>query len=254
MPDVSTPDKLREFAIKLDEQKGTGMLVSGGSTLEGKVPLDPFIPTLRWIKENTDLILNIHTGLVNREEAEALAFTSADIASVDLVGNDDTVRRVYGLDASLNDYVESLNVIKDAGMNVAPHVTLGLDFGEIVGEDDALTAALTLEPEVLVINALIPTAGTGMADVKPPSHVTIIEYFKKAIEYDANIQISMGCMRPRHNKPELEKAAITAGIHRLALPSNSTVRWLKEQQIETKIINGCCAIPVSLEYLALEPA
>ena len=163
------------------------MLVSGGSTLEGKVPLDPFIPTLRWIKENTDLILNIHTGLVNREEAEALAFTSADIASVDLVGKDDTVRRVYGLDASLNDYVESLYVLKDAGMNVAPHVTLGLDFGEIVGEDDALTAALTLEPEVLVINALIPTAGTGMADVKPPSHVTIIEYFKKAIEYDANI-------------------------------------------------------------------
>ena len=254
MPDVSTPDKLREFAVKLDERNGTGMLVSGGSTPEGRVPLDSFIPTLRWIKDNTDLILNIHTGLVNKSEASSIAYTGADIASVDLVGSDDTIRRVYGLDASFLDYTESLYVLKDAGMNVAPHVTLGLDFGEIVGEDDALTAALSMEPEVVVINALIPTPGTGMADVKPPSHETIIGFFKKAIEYDADIQVSMGCMRPRNNKPELEKAAIIAGIHRLAIPSNSTLRWIEEQKIETRIIYGCCAIPVSLEDLALRQA
>jgi len=254
MPDVSTPDKLKEFAVKLDERNGTGMLVSGGSTGEGKVPLTPFISTLRWIKDNTDLILNIHTGLVNKKDAEAIAYTGADMASVDLVGSDDTIKRVYGLDASFLDYTESLYVLKDAGMNVAPHVTIGLDFGDIVGEDDALTAALTMEPEVVVINALIPTSGTGMADVKPPAHETILGFFKKALEYDSDIHISMGCMRPRNNKPALEQAAVMTGIHRLALPSNSTVKWLEEQDIKTRIIDACCAIPVNLEYLALRQA
>ncbi len=254
MPDVSTPEKLKEFAFSLVDHNGVGMLVSGGSTSKGKVPLSPFISTLRWIKENTDLILNIHTGLVNKEEAESIASTGADIASVDLVGSDDSIKRVYGLDAGFKDYSESLYLLKDAGMNVAPHLTIGLDFGEILGEDDALKVALAVRPEVIVINALIPTIGTGMADVKPLPHNTIFSYLQKALDNKFGIQISMGCMRPRKNKPELEKAAIIAGIHRLAIPSNSTLKWLEEQEIKTKIITGCCAIPLSLENRALKLA
>ena len=252
MPDVSTPEKLRDYATNLTEHNGTGLLVSGGSTKEGKVPLTPFLSTLRWIKNNTNLILNIHTGLVNKAEALAISSTGADIVSVDLVGSNKTIKRVYGLNAKFEDYIESMHLLKDAGMNVVPHITIGLDFGEVFGEDNALLAALSLNPEVIVFNALIPTPNTEMAVIKPPNHETILTFFKKANDIASGTQISMGCMRPRKDKSALERASIIAGIHRIALPSNSTVQWLKQQGIKIKIIDSCCAIPVSFEDQALK--
>jgi len=252
MPDVSTPSLLQEFAINLNERGGTGILVSGGSTLQGRVPLDRYISTLRWIKDNTDLILNIHPGLVDSAMADAIASTGVDMASVDLVGSTETVRRVYHLNAKADDYRDSLHFLNDAGVHVIPHITVGLDYGEIKGADQALQTAVDLEPEVIVVNALIPTAGTSMANVIPPPPETIIGYLQKAVKTGS--QVSLGCMRPRHGKPELERAAVINGVHRVALPSNSTVKWAEGQGYVIKKLDGCCAIPVRLESRALRPS
>ncbi len=252
MCDVSSPERLRSFAVNLSEHSGTGLLVSGGSTPSGSVPLTGFTETLRWIKENTDLILNIHTGLVTQDMAEELASTGADFFSLDLVGSTETIKNVYNLDATIEDYEASLYYLKDAGVNVVPHITIGLDHGMLKGEDRALETAIKTGSEMIVINALIPTAGTLMENITPPSPEIILEYLEKALS--SGCQISLGCMRPRDRKPDLEKAAIALGVHRVSLPSNSTVAWAQENGYDVKKFDACCAIPVSLESRALKPS
>ena len=95
------------------------------------------------------------------------------------------------------------------------------------------------------------TAGTLMANVIPPSQVTILKYLKRALI--SGISVSLGCMRPRKRKPDLERSAIDLGVHRIAIPSNSTVSWAVENGYKISKIDGCCAIPVSLESSALRP-
>ncbi|HUS78825.1 MAG TPA: radical SAM protein [Patescibacteria group bacterium] len=252
MPNVDTPEKLREFSLKLEASEGTGLLVSGGSTPDGKVPLDGFISTLRWIKENTSLIVNLHTGLLSWEQAEELASTGADIASVDVIGSPDTIRDVYGLDATVDDYSETLHALVDAGVpQVAPHICVGLDFGRTKGELRALELCAEIEPEVIVLLGLIPTSGTPMADVTPPSMDDIVKIASEARRISPSSEVSLGCMRSRTDKAELEWMAIESGVSRVALPARATVAKAKELGYTVKTINGCCTIPRSLEERAL---
>lgn len=248
MPNVDSPSKLKVFSARLEEEGGNGILVSGGSTAEGKVPLERFYPTLRWMKENTGLIVELHTGLLGREEAEEIASTGIDIAAVDVVGSDDTIKRVYGLDARVEDYWTTLNALQEAGVpQVAPHICVGLDHGEIKGEYNALEISSWIDPEVIVILELIPTAGTPMADVSPPSPEEVSGIVGEACRLCPDADIAVGCMRSRNDKLKLDERAISAGARRIALPSNATVERVMRDGFEVKVFDGCCAIPKSIE-------
>jgi len=243
MPDVSSPEKLKEYCVKHEEHDGVGLLISGGSTKNGRVPLEPFLDTIRWVKDHTDLIINLHTGMLNREEAEAIAATGIDIASVDLVGDEETLRRVYGLNANIKEYDATLQNLVDGGTNVAPHICAGLDYGEIKGEHRALELASTVNPETVVLISLIPTANTPMADVKAPSVDSIIGLVEEAVRVCKDSEISLGCMRSREYKTELEWAAIKAGASRIAMASRSTERRAIEAGYYVIHLDGCCATP-----------
>ncbi|MCW4048838.1 MAG: radical SAM protein [Candidatus Bathyarchaeota archaeon] len=248
MPDVSDPEKLKEFCVKLEQRGGVGLLVSGGSTKEGQVPLKPFISTLRWVKDNTDLIVNLHTGMLSKTDAEDIASTGIDIASVDLVGDSETLKQVYGLDASVEEYGETLRNLKEAGvLQVAPHICVGLHYGEVRGEYKALEVAASIEPEVIEFISLIPTPDTPMADVNAPAIDDIVALIKEAKKVSPGSDIALGCMRSRGYKTQLEQQAIKAGVDRIALASRSTERWAEKQGYKVKRIDGCCATPRSLE-------
>lgn len=252
MADVSTPDKLKEFCVGLEARGGAGLLVSGGSTLEGRVPLNPFLPTLKWVKENTELIVNLHTGMLDMDEAEEIAATCVDIVSVDVVGSDETLKEVYGLDASVEDYGDTLRCLEEAGVpTVAPHVCVGLHFGELLGELRSLDIIGQIDPEVIVFLGLIPTPGTEMADMPPPEIDDIIEVISTAVKRFPRSAVSLGCMRSRRDKEEMERRAIDAGVSRVAVASRSTLEWAKELGYTVKVINGCCTIPEMLEERAL---
>lgn len=246
MPNTDTPEKLKEFCVKHSENGGLGVLISGGSTDEGKVPLKEFISTMTWIKENTDLILNLHTGWLNMEEAQDIASTGADILSVDIVGSEETIKHVYGLDVSLDVYSATLENARDAGIpSIAPHICVGLDYGEIKGEHRALEISASIDPEVIVFLGLVPTAMTPMEDVSPPSIQGIVNLIKEAKVLAPNSEIAMGCMRDRTDKLEFEWALIEAGVDRLALASRGTERRALEAGYDVTLLNGCCTIPRS---------
>ena len=229
-----------------------GVLVSGGSDLQGRVPLGRFYNALGWVKENTGLIINVHTGLLDSRQAEEIASTGVDIVSVDVVGSDETIRRVYGLDATVEDYADTLNALKDAHVpNVVPHICVGLDFGEVRGEARAIEVASEIEPEIIVILGLIPTKDTAMEAVDPPSSEDLAKVVAATRLMSPGSSVAIGCMRSRVDKGRGEMLAIRAGADRLVLPASTTVEAAVEAGFEIKHLDGCCSIPETLELRAL---
>jgi uncharacterized radical SAM superfamily protein len=248
MPDVSTPEKLRGFCVRHDEGGGVGLLISGGSTVEGRVPLRPFLPTITWVKENTGLVVNLHTGMLDAAEAEEIASTGADIVSVDVVGSGETLREVYGLRTSVDEYNATLTNLVDAGVpHVAPHICVGLHYGRVLGEHRAVEIAASIDPEVMVFLGLIPTEGTPMAEVPPPPLEEIIGLISEAKRLSPRADISLGCMRSRDYKLELDWAAIEAGADRVALASRSTEQRALDAGYKVLRLDGCCATPRNME-------
>lgn len=252
MKNTNSPEKLKQFCRRLDDGGGAGILISGGSTPDGRVPLERFYQTLEWIKEETGLIVNVHTGLLDEDQAEAIASTGIDVASVDVVGSRETIKGVYGLDVGPEEYINALVFLRDAGVpQVAPHICVGLDHGRIVGEYNALKLVSDINPEVIVILGLIPTAETPMANVNPPSVKDIMMVVFKSRELCPDSDIALGCMRSRVNKKTLEEQAIQAGVNRIATPSRSTIEKAEKDGYEILLLDACCAIPRNLEGRAL---
>ena len=252
MSSVETPSKLKKLCAELEARGAVGILVSGGSDIHGRVPLKPFYDALRWVKENTGLIVNVHTGLLDGGQAEGIASTGVDIASVDLVGSDETIRRVYGLKATVEDYRRTLDALREADIpHIVPHICVGLDFGEIRGEAAALEMVQRFDPELVVILGLMPTPGTPMEAVDPPSAGDMARAVAAARLMCPEAGVAVGCMRPRIDRERAEELAIMAGADRVVLPSRSTVEKAERRGFSVKHLDGCCSIPVNLERRAL---
>ena len=252
MTGVETPSKLKEFCRKLEEGDALGLLVSGGSDARGRVPLDGFYDALAWVKEKTSLIVNVHSGLLDSRQAEEIASTGVDIVSVDVVGSDETVKRVYGLDAAVEDYRETLFALKEAGVHhVVPHICFGLDFGEIKGEAAALEITQGFDPELIVLLGLIPTPGTAMENVRPLSAKDMARAVAATRLICPDASVAVGCMRPRGEKGPTEVLAIRAGADRLVLPARSTVEEAEKEGYEVRHLDGCCSVPRGFEHITL---
>lgn len=248
MPDVSSPDRLIEFCVEHEKNNGVGLLISGGSDLHGHVPIEPFITSINWIKENTELILNLHTGVLDDTQAEKIASTGVDIVSIDIVGSRKTLEEVYGLRYSVEEYLNTLYRLKDAGIkHIAPHITVGLHYGKIKGEYKSLEYIVDFKPEILVFLGLIPTRGTPMEHVNPPRIEDVTELIKAAKNEMPRTSVALGCMRNRKDKHLMEWEAIKAGVDRIASSSRFIEKKSENNGYPVKIIDGCCAIPERYE-------
>jgi len=241
MLDGSTPGKLESLCRRLAGEGAAGILLSGGCTPAGKLDLSPLYRSMRRIKTETGLLLNVHTGLATRAEGAALADAGVDVISFDMVGSTGTIRRVYGTDATVTDYEESLEALASLPVPVVPHICIGLDYGRIVGEYDAIDILAEHLPGMaaLVFLVLMPTRGTPMANVKPPSDEEIMDVIRHA-RRRLECPLILGCMRPRGN-PGLELDAVRNGVSAIVLPHPETRRVL-EGTGEVKVEKVCCAV------------
>ena len=245
---AETPEALKRLCMKLDKSGAVGCLVSGGSNLSGSVPLEGFCNVLRWVKEETGLIVNLHTGLVDKQQAEQIASTGTDVASLDFIGREETIRRVVGLDKSPEDYLESLLLLKEAGVpSVVPHICTALDWGAIKGEANALSLLKNFNPSLIVILGLRPTKGTPMEAAPTPKPETLAKMVAVARLMYPKTSIALGCMRPQQGRDKTERLAITAGADRIVLPSVKTVKLAEEGDFHLIHLDTCCAVPNNLE-------
>lgn len=238
---ITTPEKMIFFAKELEKKGGNGFLISGGFTDESILPIEPFLETILEIKETTNLKINIHPGLVNKSRAQAIFDSKIDTVSFDLITDDQIIDEIIRNGYKGNDYVRSYDFLTSTGLNVIPHICLGLYYGNDKGNVNAINIALTRKPKLLVFLGLIPTKNSQMENSTTINPTTFLKLLIYARLKGSMVEQSLGCMRIR--LPLFENLAIEAGINRIAVPKRKTLDYAKQTfRLKIERINSCCAI------------
>ena len=239
---ATTPEILFTLATKLKRQGTSGCLISGGCTPNGSVPLEPFIPTITKIKRDLGLTVFVHTGIIDPATAVTLKRAGVDAALIDVIGSDETIKKIGNLNATVKDYAASLNAMRTAGLTIVPHVIVGLHDGKLKGELDALKTIASADPSAIVVIAFMPIHGTAMAKVKPPQPADIAKVCATARLIFPETPLVLGCVRPKgKNRAETDILALKAGVDGIAFPSEEAVEYAKQQGHAISFSSHCCA-------------
>ena len=241
MADAGTPEKFISLVDKAAASGCTGILVSGGSDSGGAVPLLTSMEGIRYAK-NKGLRVLVHTGLLDQKTALALKATNADQILLDVIGSEKTIRSVYGISKTPEDYFNSMVYCNDAGLEMAPHIVAGLDFGKIEGEYRAIDLISRAGAEKLVLAVLVPKRRTAMENNAPPALCEVMDLFRYASEKLKNCSITLGCARPHIYSGGLEKAAVDLGFSAIAYPHEETIRYAESLGLETVFFEECCSL------------
>ncbi len=233
--------KLYSQAFHLAGEGAQGILLSGGSAADGSVPTYEQSDVIQKLKRDTKIKLSAHTGIVNSSQAQILS-EYLDMALVDVLGDDETIHDILGIDAGLADYEDTLRHLSSAGIPLAPHIIVGLDNGILKGEFKALEIVKKFNPVTVVIVVFIPTKGTAMEGVPLPKIEDVVMVITKAREM-FDVPLSLSCVRPGGRyRSELDKYAILGGIDRIAMPSKNAYTTGRELGLNIiDIPKMCCS-------------
>jgi uncharacterized radical SAM superfamily protein len=242
MHPANTPEKLFVLTVKLKQHGASGCLLSGGCLPDGSVPLKQFIPTIEKIKRELGLTVFVHTGIIDSYTAAALKNVGVDAALIDIIGSDETIKKICNLSVTVKNYAKSLKALQEAGINFVPHVIVGLHDGELEGELHALKMAASVEPSAVVVIAFMPLHGTAMAKVKPPQAADIAKVTATARLMFPRTPLVLGCMRPKgKHRAETDVLALKAGADAIAFPSEHAVKYAENQGYTLSFSPHCCA-------------
>jgi uncharacterized radical SAM superfamily protein len=232
-----------DLCVDLAKRGARGVLISGGSDKQGRVPLLHHIPDMIRIRRELGLAIRAHVGLPDRETCEALAEVGIDGAMIDIIGHHDTIREVYHLDSTPDTYETALEHLARYNIPAVPHIILGLHFGRMLGEWRALEMIARHPPKILVLVILMPLNGTPMAITKPPSLDEIGKFFESARKALPTTPVMLGCARPLGQiKFDIDRLAIDAGLNGIAYPAEGIVEYARQKNLQPCFINACCGV------------
>jgi uncharacterized radical SAM superfamily protein len=222
-----------------DTDDHTSYLISGGCDPAGRVPIGQRLEQVAALKPGRRL--NWHVGLIEEKELLRIA-PYVDVVSFDMVGDCETAREVYGLDASPDDYLRTLEMLR-RHVPVVPHLTLGLRGGRISGERAALRAMSELGLNVLTLILFIPTEGTAYADRPPLPLPDVADLLLEARHLLPETQIYLGCMRPWGTyRQTVDELAVRAGLNAIVNPTRTAEKVAAEMGLEITWGDECCSL------------
>jgi len=217
----------------------TSCLISGGCDPAGRVPVLAHLDRVRaWRPGRT---MNWHVGLISEAEMEVIA-PLVDVVSFDFVGDDETIREVYGLDRTVDDYADAYRLLRKHARTL-PHVTIGLRGGALGHELPAFERLQELGVDGLVLLVFIPTPGTRYADRQPPSPQDAGGVLAEARIHFPDVPLYLGCMRPRGGyRDRLDPLAVRAGFNVLVSPSRSARQLAADLGLSSRQSRACCVL------------
>jgi uncharacterized radical SAM superfamily protein len=225
----------------------TSVLISGGCDALGRVPVTEHLEAVRALRPGRRL--NWHVGLIDEPAMQAIA-PYVDAISFDLVGDRETIREVYGLEAAPGDYVATYRMLRRYAQTI-PHVTIGLRCGTLGHERPALDLLAEIGLDALVFIVFMPTPGTRYAHCPPPDVEAVAALFAGARLRYPQVPLHLGCMRPRHGyRARLDPLAVRAGVNVIVSPSRegrAAAAALGLQAVRTR---ECCVLGYPSEHLA----
>lgn len=217
-----------------------GFLLSGGSNRDNEVPFDRYLPAIRRLKDDHPALeILVHTALVDRARAQALKAAGTDVAMLDIIGDQDTIREVYHLDKPVAAFEAALDNLVAAGLTVVPHVVIGLHFGTIRGERIALDIIARHKTAAAILVVLMPAFATpGFGAVDP---LAVAKLFGEARARLSDRLLLLGCARPPGAaRPLLDVAATLAGFDGIAYPADEAVRMARLLGRPQEHVHACC--------------
>jgi len=244
MDPARTPEALWAAAEAQVAKGSGGLLVSGGSDLHNVVRMEPFFPMMKRIKEELGLRVLVHVGYADEAIAKGLAWVGVDSVMLDIIGDDRTVKEVYHLDwASTADYERTLDCLSAEGLPLSPHIVMGLYYGQIRGEYDALELISRYPVSSLVLVGLQPLLNTPMVDVTPPAPEEMGEIFRAARLKLPTTNILLGCERPYgDHKLRTDELAVKAGLNGIAYPAEGIVGLASALGLSFGRSGMCCSL------------
>lgn len=238
-----TPEELIARCLRAQEMGNQGCLISGGCLKNGRLPWEPYVEALAEIKKRTNLTISVHSGLLDRAMADRFKEAGVDQVLIDVIGDEETFTSVYHAKAGIESIRDSLQALHEAGIPMAPHITIGLNHGTIKGEFEALKMIAEFKPQVLVFVVLMPLPGTRMEGVQPPDPLDIAKIIATARMAMPETLITLGCARPRCKISEtIEVLAIDAGVNRIAVWSQAAIERAEEYGLEIHYHKTCCSV------------
>jgi len=237
-----TPEELFDVCAKLKNNGAVGCLISGGCLPDGSVPIDEFVDAIAKIKKKLGLTVVTHTGVIDYSTAKKLKEAGVDAALIDIIGSDETIREVYRLNVSVEDYDRSLRAFHKSGIPFVPHVLVGLHYGELKGELEALKMISRYSPSAVISIAFMPIRGTPMEKVIPPEPEDISRILVSARLLMPKTPIVLGCMRPKgEHRINTDMLAVRAGVNGIAFPVEEAIRLAESMNLETSFSSLCCS-------------
>jgi uncharacterized radical SAM superfamily protein len=238
---TDTPRRLVEKCLQLARSGNRGVLISGGCDQMGCLPWLEFVDAIAEVKRRTDLLVSIHSGLVDDTTALALKDAGVDQALIDVIGADETLKNIYHVDFGVDRIATTLGALNRAQLPIIPHIVCGLDYGRMIGEHQAVAMLADHEIDQLVIVSLMRLPGTPMHGITAPSAEAVAELIAQARLSLPDVRLSLGCARQRGSH-RLEMLAIDAGINRMAIPSEEAIDHAMQHGLKIKYQRTCCSV------------
>ncbi len=243
MISVRAGEDLFALARRLRSEGSEGLLVSGGSTRNGEVPLLPHLRHVPRIRSELGMKVIVHSGVVSPRLAAGLAAAGVDGVMLDIIGADETLRDVYHLNLTVADMERSLRLLSGEGLRIIPHIVLGLHYGRFLGEHRALEMLTRYPVSTLILVVLTPLSGTPMAHIPPPPVREVVEFFGTARLAAATSPVNLGCARPLGPaKTDLDHAAIDLGLNGIAYPADGVIEYARSRGLAPRLFEYCCSL------------
>jgi uncharacterized radical SAM superfamily protein len=219
-----------------------GFLLSGGSNRRNEVPFERFLPTIARLKsELPHLRIAAHTGLVDRSRAEGLAAAGVEIAMLDVIGAEATIREVYHLDRPVADFEAALAALVATPLRVVPHVVIGLHYGHVLGELRALEIIARHRVDACILVVVMPAfTRPGRFRAVDPHEVADVCLAARELLPERRV---LGCARPPGAARRLIDAyALLAGLDGIAFPAEGIVALAGALGRPIAQAHACCAV------------
>jgi uncharacterized radical SAM superfamily protein len=248
---ATTPDRLWRVVNDAIDAGAKGMLLTGGSTHRNEVNYGPFWPMVRRIKNTfPGFRIACHTALMDSDSVLAMEQAGVDVAMLDVIGAQDTVTQVYHLRRSVNDFERTLSHLAASSMYVVPHIVVGLHYGHLLGEWNALDMVNRHRFDALVLVVAMPYYAPPKRPFKIPDPHAIGRFFALARQRVARKPLLLGCARPAGRaKTVIDTYAVMAGFDGIAHPAEGMVELATRLGKTSKVNASCCSMVVGEQLI-----
>ncbi|MEM8688930.1 MAG: radical SAM protein [Pseudomonadota bacterium] len=234
--------KVRDLILLQNLQ---GFLLSGGSNRHNEIKYERFYPVIEGLKRDfPHLKIAIHTALTDAPRARAMESAGVDTAMMDVIGAQETIEQVYHLDRPVDDFEATLDALCATSMEIVPHIVVGLHYGRILGEANALDIVSRHGIHSLVLVVIMPFYAKSGTFITPDTR-DVGEIFLEARTRVADRQVLLGCARPPGmHKRVTDAYAVMAGLDGIAFPADGTVAVAETVGRAYHQEHACCSIKI----------